>query len=255
MKQLQVLVISFTLLSTPIYAVDNSRITTVKGMSMGFNGVTQTMTFNPAVLSWENNVSIETQFNNRYALKELSTYSLSCILPNKVLDVGFSATTFGSSFYRETTIGLIVGKELLEKVTLGGAVYYSFQNIINTQSNTIAFDVGTSYIHNEYLKFSLAALNLMGNYDLRAGFVWDINPVVSFVGEISHSKVINLSGSVGVEYKPTPPFRIRAGIITQSMQPTFGLGYQWANFTLEGALSYHHMLGLSSAIGLKYIFK
>lgn len=254
LNKLRLLITSLCLLSTPIWAVDNVRITSVKGMGLGFQGVTQSITFNPALVSWANKLQLETQFNNRYAIQELSTYALNLSLPNRFIDVALSAATFGSSIYRESTFGLMIGKQLMDNISLGGAIYYSHSNMLDNQYNQVSVDLGITYLLNERFKLALACLNLSQGYDIRTGFIWNIHSQVTFAGEISYAESAAFAGSVGIEYQPIPAFSVRSGIITHAMQPTFGLGYTFSSFTLDGALSYHHALGVSSAIGLKVIF-
>ena len=59
--------------SINIHAVDNLRISDIRSLGMGGNGVTQSVLFNPALVALHTDKVLHLEYFNRYGVKELGT--------------------------------------------------------------------------------------------------------------------------------------------------------------------------------------
>ena len=64
--------------SINIHAVDNLRISDIRSLGMGGNGVTQSVLFNPALVALYTDKVLHLEYFNRYGVKELGTVGIRC---------------------------------------------------------------------------------------------------------------------------------------------------------------------------------
>jgi hypothetical protein len=242
------------MLSTPLYAVDNVRNTTVKGLGLGEHGVTQALNYNPSIISLQTSPTLQAMFVNKFAIKELSTYSFQAVYPHALASVAVSATTLGSSYYRNSSVGVTLSKSLFKHWAVGASFYYQWIALPNVQINAQMIDVGITYTPNSALVLALSALNVVDNCSVRLGAAWDIISDVTLLTEFVYADNQFYSVSLGLEYELYPSLYIRTGLIAPTVQPSFGLGYTLGKFTFDVACNYHTQLGISSGAGLKVNF-
>ena len=252
-NKIVVLMLSY-MLSTPLFAVDNIRTTTVKGLALGINGVTQSLYYNPSIISSATSPTLQVRFVNKFAIKELSTYSLQAIYPNSFASVAVSAATFGSSFYRNSSVGLTLSKSFLKQWAVGASFYYQKIVLPTVQLNQQMVDVGVTYTPNASVTVALSALNVLSDCSIRLGATWGIVSQVALLTELVYDSNKFSSVSFGIEYELLQSFYLRAGLIAPTVQPSFGLGYSIGKFTLDVGCSYHAQLGMSSGAGLNVTF-
>ena len=77
------------------HAVDNLRLPDIRSISVGGNEVTQSVMFNPALISLSDKKLIQFQYYNRYSLKELGHYGGNIQYPNRILEKGIQVFSFG----------------------------------------------------------------------------------------------------------------------------------------------------------------
>lgn len=242
------------MLSTPLFAVDNIRTTTVKGLALGMNGVTQSLYYNPSIISCATSPTLQVRFVNKFAVKELSTYSLQAVYPNSFASVAVSAATFGSSFYRNSSVGITLSKSLFQHWAVGASFYYEQIAVPTMQKNQQMVDIGVTYAPNKSLIVALSALNVVDNCSVRLGAEWGIVSQVALLTELVYASNQFSSVSFGITYEVIQSLYLRAGLMAPTVQPSFGLGYSIGKFTFDVACTYHAQLGISSGAGLKVEF-
>lgn len=91
--------------SINIHVVDNLRISDIRSLGMGGNGVTQSVLFNPALVALYTDKVLHLEYFNRYGVKELGTVGIGFVYPNPLLSAGVDISSFGYDQYRETLFG------------------------------------------------------------------------------------------------------------------------------------------------------
>jgi hypothetical protein len=242
------------MLSTPLFAVDNIRTTSIKGLALGINGVTQSLYYNPSIISLSTSPTLQAMFVNKFAIKELSTYSFQAVYPHTFASIAVSAATFGSSFYRNSSVGVTLSKSCFKHWMVGGSFYYQRIVIPTMQMNQQMVDIGITYTPNASLIVALSALNVINDCSIRVGAEWGIVSQVALLTELVYDSNQFSSVSFGIGYEIYQSLYLRAGLIAPTIQPSFGLGYSIGKFTLDVACTYHAQLGISSGAGLKVSF-
>ena len=252
------------------YGADNLRSPDMRSVGMGGNEVTQAPLFNPALIAFQPQKSIHLNYMNRYLLKELGSFSVSCYLPNPWLSAGIDLSAFGYAEYKELMIRLSVAKQLGEHWSLGVAFHYSFwqTELLEQLQGRVATDVGILFKPLDNLLIGLLIMNLptviVGDksleiadfkyYLVQFGFHWLFMNNLSITGSLSVDERHKPMGSLGMEYTPFSSFFLRAGVQSSPILPSIGVGYRLHRFSIDTAAIYHRMLGMSMGIGLSYFF-
>lgn len=254
-----------------LHSINNLRLPDIRSMGMGGNGVTQSVLFNPALLTEINNKKIHLQYYNRYGLSELGTISGGFIYPSEYLSAGIHVSSFGYDAYRENMFRLSLGKQLSGKFGIGIAVQYFFlQTEIYSDKHfsRLSTDIGITYTPVENLLTGISLMNApsvpMGNkiadfhsyadYSLQVGLNWKIIDNILLTGTLETNRYTSLVGNIGMECTLFNAFCPRVGIRTKPFVPSFGLGYTCSYFTVDTVINRDIVLGISMGIGLTVTF-
>ncbi len=268
MKSINILV-AF-LVSVNIHAVDNLRLTDMRSVGMGGNGVTQSVLFNPALVTLHSDKVVHIEYFNRYGVKELGTAGIGFVYPDSRLSAGVNISSFGYDKYRETLFRLSLGKQLDEWWRIG----VSFQcTVLQTElleevPKQLSTDVGILFVPVDKLLIGMLIMNFPSvainkqnseikyftSYSVQIGFQWEVMNSLFIVGTLESNKEHTLTGNAGIEYTPFKDFHIRAGMQATPLLPTLGVGYRLSGFTVDVATVYHPVLGVSTGLGLSYSF-
>jgi len=254
----------------PVSAIDNLRIPDLRTLSIGGGGVIETPLYNPALLAVLTQHRLYANYYNRYSVSELATVSGGFYFINAILPVGLEITSFGYDEYRESLFRFSMGKQIAEKWTIGVAGQYMLLQSLLFEENSgrVSTDVGITFKPVENVLTGLSILHLpsakVGDknvenkhitpYSIQAGFNWKIINTVLITGSAEHSEEDLVSGSFGMEYMPFDNFRIRAGLRSSPLKPSFGIGYQLVDIHLDAGMLYHPVLGVSLGFGLSFNF-
>ena len=260
----------FTSFFIPVHGVDNLRSPDIRSLGMGGNVVTQSVLFNPALINHRDSKSIHLEYFNRFKLKEASTISGSFYYPNSWLSAGVDISVFGYDKYREMMVRLISGKRLSEQWSLGIGVQYSFlqAELLESTRSRLSTDLGITFTPIDKLLIGMLIMNLpsvyMGDkmidieyfksYLIQIGFQWEFINNMLIAGSAGTTDTETVVGNLGIEYTAFDSFRIRAGVQTASFLPSLGVGYSFSMFTIDAAVVYHSVLGMSTGVGLSISF-
>lgn len=258
------LLTSFLSVASFLRAEDLARIPDARSMAMGECVTTQLYLFNPAVLSFSHNYELSFTYYNKHMMKEMSSYQIGFQCPLNLLDMGFSVSSFGYSGYRDNLLMWTGSKKIHARWTVGMSLAFRLLrlNEMNKDIFSPSLDVGTVYILSEYVKLGFSCTNIpltndfmaKGRYSVRTGLEWKPKNALLFTIEAENNSETPVAGRLGVEYGMTKAFRIRAGVRTNPMIPSIGLGYLYGICALDAALAYHHVLGVSPNVTLKFHF-
>lgn len=269
MKNVSSITCLLLLVCAPVFGGDYVRTPYTRSLGMGMYGVTQSVLFNPALISLSSKKELSTSYYNRYAMKELGTISASFLYPNKILDTHMAISSYGYDAYRESMLLVSVSKMLGKRFTLGAAITYRFlqTEVMDELPSQLAVDLGVTYRPVKDLLLGISVLNypsvvmnkheemnVISGYSLQAGFAWQFLPQLLLVGEVINTKETDVKGSLGIEYELVDNLYVRAGVITGPLIPSMGVGYSFSLFTIDVAVTYHQLLGISTGAGLKVIF-
>ena len=253
-----------------VYAVDNLRLTDIRTLGMGGNGVTQSALYNPALLTTSTGKTLHIDYINKYGLKELGTARIGFQHPNCLLPVGVDILSFGYDKYRENMFRLSFAKRLNKKWSLGLGIQYAFiqSELFETAPQQLSVDIGAIFspvdklfigmlildFPSVYLSKEDAEIKYITGYSIQIGFQWEVINSLLIVGTAESNREETITGSMGLEYAPFDKFRIRTGIQLSPLLPAFGVGYGFSHFIIDAAAVYHPVLGVSTGLGLKYTF-
>ena len=251
-------------------AIDNLRIPDLRTLSMGGGGVTGTPLYNPALLATLTQHKIYANYYNRYSVSELATVSGGFYYANDFLPAGFEITSFGYDEYRESLFRLSMGKQIAEKWTIGIAVQFMLlqSELFEESSGRISSDIGVTYRPVTNVLTGLSILHVpsvkvgdktvdnkhIASYMVQLGFNWQVMNAVLVTGAVDHCEEDPVAGSFGIEYMPVDKFKIRAGLRTAPLKPSFGVGYQLADIHFDVGMMYHATLGISMGFGISFHF-
>lgn len=217
MNRLLCIVSLCLLIIFPVYAEDPVRASDIRSISLGGNGVIQSVLFNPAVLSLTGKRELSTSYYNRFLMKGMGTASVSFQYPNRVLDAGLAFSSFGNKTYRESLLTLSVSKRLNTRFTAGLLLDYRFLSslFINETPSWIGVGLGITYKPSNKVSTGFSIINLPlvainnpmkvstnNQYSVRGGIAWQFISSLLLTAEVENNKEFPVTGSLGVEYKP-----------------------------------------------------
>lgn len=216
---------------------------------------------NPSCLSFQDKKSIGLGVNNYFEIKELNTFWIYSLVPNKMLDIGINISDYCYQDYHLLTFKTGFSKKVNQRLSLGASLCF---NKILTESDKnfrteIRSDLGIIFKSNEQIQWALFVKDFVNNTSNDESMIYcgsSYKPVntCSLLLELS-SDFRNFSQlSAGFEYELKQYFFIRAGMITNPFTPTFGVGYTIENFTFDFGINKHQILGYSNALEISYHF-
>ena len=252
------------------YGADNLRVPDVRSIGMGGNVGTRSASFNPALLALEEEKSIRLNYFNKYLLKELGTLSGSFYYPNSFLSLGFDISAFGYEAYREMMFRFSMGKRLGNRWALGVGFHYSFlqTEVLESTKARLSVDLGLTYSPFDKLLIGVFMINMpsisLGDktidiedfsyYLTQISFQWEIINNLLIVGSAGTDSERIWIGNIGLEYTLFDAFFFRAGMRTDPLSPSLGVGYLFSAFAIDAATIYHPVLGMSVGVGLSFTF-
>lgn len=253
-----------------LYGITNVRFADMRSIALGGNESTQSILCNPSLLVRSNQKSIQVNAFNRYLLSELQTINCNVYYPNRLLPVGLNITSFGYDAYRESLFRMVLAKKLSATFSLGVGLQYQVvqTELYRATPSALSSDIGLLYTPVDKLSIGLLIMNLPSvslskrgaehkaftHYLFQIGFEYQLINNLLITGNLENNSEQVITGSIGLEYAPFDAFRLRAGVGKASFSPSLGVGYSISRFTVDIASIYHPVLGISSGLGIQYIF-
>ena len=223
---------------------------------------------NPANLSLYKQRKIELSYYNQYELIQLSTYNIIYQQPTKTIDFTLLMSYYGYENYNETACGLNVSKLLTTGLSLGIRIYYFKLDFIDNENTygLLTTDIGIKYSPVDKLEMSCLLINPFRVsfkadneiYNMPVSFIagikLNINEFINTYTEVRKNTDNTINYKIGAEGSIYEKFFIRAGVITNPLIPTFGVGLKSKKIIADTFFSWHNMLGISSGISLSFVF-
>jgi hypothetical protein len=220
---------------------------------------------NQAGLAYLNGFTAGAYFENRFAVKELSTKGAAFAMPYKNGAFGLSITQFGFSLYNENKIGLAYAQKFGDVFSAAVQLDYLSTFIAEGygQSHAVAAEVGVMANLTKDLKIGAHIFNptraKLADYNnertptiFRLGLNYRFSKKVFVTAETEKSTYFKPIIKGGIEYQFNDYLYLRAGLSNNPNVIAFGFGLHLKNFQLDIGTSQHAVLGYSPQIGLTY---
>jgi hypothetical protein len=203
----------------------------------------------------------------RFGLAELNNYALHIALPITSGTFGVQANRFGFTGFSETQLGLGYGRNLGEKVSVGGKInYYSQQIASYGNTSTVNIDAGLLLHLTSKLNAGISTFNPTGGKFgvdkteklasiYKFGLGYDVSDKVYVAAELvkEENSPVNLVSAVHYQFEKK--FFAKVGLSTAASNIFVAAGLSLNNqFRLDVFASHHRQLGFSPGILLQYRF-
>lgn len=228
--------------------------------SQGIEGILN----NQAGLSQVQGFAVIINSEQRFLLSELLVGSLGLAYNKPSFGtIGLLISSFGFDTYQEQKIGLAYSRQLFDNLSIGGQFDY-----LNTRidgfgsSNAITFEIGVqSQVTDQILigahVFSPGTVRINDTNEIPSRFNLGIQykPTPKFFLRAEIEKLIDrpLSIQGGVDYKIINELYLRVGTSTNPTRLSFGVAYGFSNkFQFDLSTVNHEILGLTPAASFSY---
>lgn len=216
---------------------------------------------NPANQIGQKNTTVTLGAQSRFLLSDAQLFHVGAAISNNKQGVAANLQYLGNQYIKTTSLQAQYSRKLFDKLNAGIRLKGSQLNA-DVYGNRLRFDADLGLSSQLSSKLYLGALiqNLMhfkadeqeqNSTTIRLGLSYlpskKVNMNVEFQQDLNH----NLGINAGVEYLPNNNLQFQIGIRSNSLSPSFGIGYI-ANqrFFIQTFASYHPQLGLSSGLNL-----
>lgn len=223
------------------------------------------MQHNQSGLAYLKKVSAGASYENRFLVPELNFKALALALPTKEGIFGLSISSFGYALYNQNKYGLAYGKAFGEKISAGIqldcfttqiAEGYGHRTLFAVEAGIQAKPINNLTIGFHLFNPTLSKVNI--DYIptvIRIGFNYKFSDKVFVAFETEKGINVKQAFKMGMEYSLIKELYLRAGISTNPSLNAFGFGFNFKQFKLDFATSFHPVLGFTSTMGLSYEMK
>jgi hypothetical protein len=221
---------------------------------------------NPAGLATASKTAIIASFQKLYAVKDMQSGALACIIPTPSNTFGLTLHHTGITNYAEHNIGISYAKKFFPKLTAGVRLNGSIFNAREYGSQfNFTFDIGLNtlifkdlnigfYIQNPIIKSLDNDLAPPSVFHL--GAAYRLSDKVKILSSIEKHILYPAAFKMGLEYNVALNLALRCGFNTLPARMSFGIGFQWLkNWSIDCALTSHAVLGLTPSASVIYVFK
>ena len=221
--------------------------------------------YNQAGLANVRLISAGISYESRFLQSDLGISSFAFALPIKSGTFGLNYTGFGGSLYNQSKVGLSYAMKFSPDISGGISINYHNTRLggVYGGSNAFTFEAGVLAKVTKNLQIGCHIFNptqsKLNDYQdeiiptvVRLGLRYDFSEKV--VTQIEVEKDIDFSPvyKAGIEYHPSDVLYIRTGISTNPSLPSIGIGLKFDQFNIDVASTFHPVLGVTPAFGLRY---
>jgi len=211
---------------------------------------------NPGSLGRLSGLRIGTSYEQRFMMQEMGVSSLVATFPLLGNGIGVSLSNFGFSIYGENRFGLAIGRKISEHISIGVGIDAHLQRFPEDYRNLFAINgnIGVWAQPLEKLTLGFQVFNITFSkwndyersslpvvFSLGAGYA--VAKTVQLFAELSKDVYEPLRVKFGTEFSLLQALFFRAGVISQPLEPHFGVGYVYKNIQFDVANNWHPMLG------------
>jgi hypothetical protein len=222
---------------------------------------------NQAGLGFIRKLTAGVYYENRFLVPELGLSSAVVAIPAGKGCIGISFRNFGFNLYQESKAGIGYGRMFGDNLSIGMQLNYhlvSFSEIYGNRSLVTA-EAGAIYKLSKKLLAGAHVYNpgqpIVSEFGterlpaaIRFGLRYQFSDKIMLATEaemISSRKPIL---RMGLEYEIQRILYLRAGIASNPLNSSFGLGVRLKKFMFDLAGAFHPVLGFSPKFSLSYTF-
>lgn len=223
---------------------------------------------NQAGLAAIEHLTLGLHHENRFGVPEFGLQAFAIAIPTKPGTIGFNLSYFGFTKYNEIKAGLSFGRYLSDFFAVGIQLNYLNTHISNHYGNTANLTIEGGFIAMPLPGFFIGAhiynptrAKIKTWYDqpvptiLRFGIGYHFGERAKVNIETEKDLDYKAFFKAGTEIMVIENFVVRAGITSNPVQTSFGLGYSLKNLKVDLAFTNHQILGLTPHLSLSYSFK
>lgn len=193
----------------------------------------------------------------------LNQFSFAAALPSSELGTfGLVVQQLGVADFSEQKVGLAYARKLSKRLALGAQFdYLSLRIPTYGIARLLTFELGLQAEVSERVQLGAHVYSPMrvriGEERvlptlLKIGGSYRASGELQVFVELEQDIDFPLRGKVGLEYQPTEVLFLRLGFATSPTLASFGIGLKLGALHLDFSSSYHQLLGLTPAFGLRY---
>jgi hypothetical protein len=260
----------FFILGNQIKAGNNNHPVGARAGAMAGSSVTLSDVWstyhNQAGLAHISGITAGVYYENRFAVKELSTKGAAFAMPYKNGAFGLSVTQFGYSLYNENKVGLAYSQKFGEVFSAGVQLNYLGTFIAEGygQRHAVAAELGVLANLTKELKIGAHIYNptrtKLAQYNnertptiFRLGLNYRFSKQVFITAETEKSTYLKPQLKAGLEYKFNDYFYLRMGVANNPNIIAFGFGINMQNLQFDFGASHNAVLGYVPQFGLSYV--
>ncbi|NOZ46139.1 MAG: hypothetical protein GXO79_05080 [Chlorobi bacterium] len=222
---------------------------------------------NQAGLAYIKTPELGLYYENRFQIKELSLTSLVFAYPVINGVFGLNLTHWGYSKFNTTKVGLSFAKSFSKTFSAGIQLDYFNTYFTEEYGNrgSVVVEAGIRAEPVENLIIGAHIYNptraKLAIYDderlptiLRLGIGYRFSDNVLMTIETQKGLVEKIVFKTGIEYFFANKLYLRAGIASEPVSNTFGIGYVLKNLNIDLAFSRHQVFGLGPHFSVNYSF-
>lgn len=223
---------------------------------------------NPAGLARYNHVTLATNAEQRYLMKELGYYAIAVSIPAGKGCLGFFTMFSGYQAFIDQKVSLGYGLQFGEHVLSGVSLVYVFQKAGGEAPplHQVSYELGTIIILSKKVNLAFATFNPFQLYYkskdyatlpsiFKLGLSFQYSPALFIHAECEKDLDFPPILKIGMEYIYMNIFFIRVGIRIFPASYSFGAGLRHNRFLLEFSSAYYQYLGFTPQVSIQYDFK
>ncbi|MCK9399917.1 MAG: hypothetical protein M0Q51_07995 [Bacteroidales bacterium] len=223
---------------------------------------------NPAGLARYNHISLATNAEQRYLMKELGYYAIAASIPAGKGCLGIFTIFSGYQAFIDQKVSLGYGRQFGEHVLTGISLVYVFQKAGGEAPplHQVSYELGTIIVLSKKVNLAFATFNPFQLYYkskdnatlpaiLKLGMSFQYSPALFIHAECEKDLDLSPCLKIGMEYIFRDIFFIRGGIRIFPASYSFGTGLRHNRLLFEFSSAYHQYLGFTPQISLQYDIK
>ena len=238
-----------------------------RGLAMGDASVTfrdiNSIFSNQAGLGFLTELSGTVFGESRFLVPEIKLIHGGFAYPTPSGTFGINLSYYGYDQYNEQKIGIAYARKLLDELTIGAQIDYISTRIQEYgNSSNFTFELGVQAQLLEVFRigahvFSPVRIKITEEdiipTIIKIGAAWEGSEKVLISAEVEKDIDFPVSFKAGLEYLVVDQLALRAGVSTEPVQNSFGIGLYLGGLRIDLATAYHQVLGFTPSIGISFV--